>query len=193
VNDDDSVAHLTGGWNYSSLPPNVHVGSDCFLQSEMLFRMYQSVRDPGLVLGDRVRVHLGGWGGSFAVLRDGCVHVGDDSILVGAQIICMDRVTIGKRVVLSYNCIVADSDFHSRDPADRRRELIAGAHGHPQDPQAKQSVPVTIGDDAKVGMNAMILKGVTIGPGAIVGAGAVVTRDVPPGATVVGNPAQVVR
>lgn len=43
---------------------------------------------------------------------------------------------------------------------------------------------------ASIGSNATILCGITIGAGATVGAGAVVTRDVPPGATVVGNPAR---
>jgi UDP-2-acetamido-3-amino-2,3-dideoxy-glucuronate N-acetyltransferase len=43
---------------------------------------------------------------------------------------------------------------------------------------------------AALGSNAVILAGVTIGEGALVGAGAVVTRDVPPGATVLGNPAR---
>lgn len=43
---------------------------------------------------------------------------------------------------------------------------------------------------AKIGAGALILAGVTIGEGARVGMGAVVLRDVPDGATVVGNPAK---
>ena len=52
--------------------------------------------------------------------------------------------------------------------------------------------PVTIEDDAWIGMNAVILQGVRIGKGAIVGAGAVVTRDVPPWSIVMGVPARIV-
>lgn len=44
---------------------------------------------------------------------------------------------------------------------------------------------------AKIGGGSVILPGVTIGENAVVGAGSVVTRDVPAGATVVGNPARV--
>lgn len=44
---------------------------------------------------------------------------------------------------------------------------------------------------ATIGANATILPGVTIGARSMVGAGAVVTRDVPAGAVVVGNPAQI--
>ena len=53
--------------------------------------------------------------------------------------------------------------------------------------------PIRIGDGADLGVGAIVLPGVTIGEGAQIGAGAVVTRDVPPGATVVGNPARVMK
>jgi hypothetical protein len=42
-----------------------------------------------------------------------------------------------------------------------------------------------------IGGGAIILLGITIGDDAIVDAGSVATRNVPPGATVIGNPARV--
>lgn len=45
---------------------------------------------------------------------------------------------------------------------------------------------------ATIGAGAVIICGVTIGEGALVGAGSVVTKDVPAGATVVGNPARMI-
>lgn len=48
-----------------------------------------------------------------------------------------------------------------------------------------------IEDDVELGAGCIVLGGITVGQGAKVGAGAVVTKNVPPGATVVGNPARV--
>ena len=45
-------------------------------------------------------------------------------------------------------------------------------------------------DNAVIGAGSVILPGITIGKGSIVGAGAVVTKDVKPGITVKGNPAE---
>jgi UDP-N-acetylglucosamine acyltransferase len=50
-----------------------------------------------------------------------------------------------------------------------------------------------IRDRARIGIGAVILPRQVIGEGAVVGAGAVVTRDVEPGAVVVGNPARPLR
>jgi sugar O-acyltransferase (sialic acid O-acetyltransferase NeuD family) len=49
---------------------------------------------------------------------------------------------------------------------------------------------VSIGDGVYVGSGATIRQGLSIGAGATIGMGAVVTKDVPAGATVVGNPAR---
>ncbi|KVP97593.1 acetyltransferase [Burkholderia ubonensis] len=53
---------------------------------------------------------------------------------------------------------------------------------------------IVIEDDAYIGTGAVLKQGtpntpLTIGRGAVIGMGAVVTKDVPPGVTVVGNPA----
>jgi UDP-2-acetamido-3-amino-2,3-dideoxy-glucuronate N-acetyltransferase len=52
---------------------------------------------------------------------------------------------------------------------------------------------ITVHKNASIGANATILPGIIIGEGAMVGAGAVVTKDVPPLAVVIGNPAQIIR
>jgi len=56
-------------------------------------------------------------------------------------------------------------------------------------PSATLAGEVTVGDHATIGTNATVLPRTNIGARAAVGAGAVVTRDVRPGATVVGVPA----
>jgi serine O-acetyltransferase len=58
---------------------------------------------------------------------------------------------------------------------------------------AERNQNPVLGNDVYIGCGAKILGAVTVGDGARVGANAVVVRDVPAGATVVGIPAQVVR
>jgi carbonic anhydrase/acetyltransferase-like protein (isoleucine patch superfamily) len=44
-----------------------------------------------------------------------------------------------------------------------------------------------------IGARCIVLSGVTIGNGAVLGAGSIVTRDIPPYAIAVGNPARTMR
>lgn len=191
--DNDVVADVTGAWNYADLPPNIRVGRDCFLESRQLFVQFASTHDPGMVLGDRVRIYLGGWGGGFGILPTGRMEIGDDTVLVGAQFMCAEEIVIGRRVLISYNAIVTDGDFHPHDPELRRRDAVLCSPAPPEG--ERDPFPtgrVVIGDDVRIGINAMVLKGITIGAGASVYAGAVVTSNVPAGAVVAGNPARIV-
>ena len=185
----EELKAITGAWDYSTLPANVRVGQGCFLERRDSFKRYRSRREVGLRLGDRVTVHT--WT-EFNIEPEGVLEVGDDSTLVGAVFMCAESIRIGKRVIVSYNVTIADSDFHPRDPEQRKLDAIANS---PEGDRSKRppvtTRPVVIEDDAWIGIGAIILKGVCIGCGARIGAGAVVTSDVSAGATVEGNPAQV--
>ncbi len=184
------IDEITGAWDYSELPANVYVGEGCYLESKASFRRFRSRREPGLVIGNRVRAYT--WT-AFTVEPSGHLEIGDDSTLVGAVFWCAERITVGRRVTISYNVMLADSDFHPRDPVLRRRDAIAVApHGNPDERPPFLTKPVVIEDDAQIGIGAIILKGVRIGARAQIGAGAVVTADVPAGAVVAGNPARIV-
>ena len=177
----------TGGWDYATLPANVRLGAECFVEQRGSFDRCRSEADPAVVLGDRVRVYA--WT-KFNLEPTGRVEVGDDSILVGAAIMGADSIRIGARVVVSYAVTIADCDFHPREAEARRRDAAAIAPGGDLSQVAPlRTRPVVIEDDVWVGIGAIVLKGVTIGAGARVEPGAVVTRDVAPGARVAGNPA----
>jgi len=109
------------------------------------------------------------------------------------------NIRLGRNVFLNFNCIILDvceveigdgtqigpgvqvlTADHPRDAAERARGIEFGR-------------PITIGRNVWIGGGALILPGVVIGDDAVIGAGAVVTRDVPPGATAIGNPARVRR
>jgi acetyltransferase-like isoleucine patch superfamily enzyme len=181
---------LTGRWDYATLPATVHLGRDCFLESANSFQRYRSRNNPGLIIGDRVRAYNQT---AFTVDPTGCLEIGADCVLAGPAFWCAHRIVVGKRVLMSYNVMIADSDFHPKDVDLRREDAEAlSPSGDPTRRPPFECRPVIIEDDVQIGIGAIVLKGVRIGAGATILAGAVVTRDVPPGATVHGNPSQVV-
>lgn len=110
------------------------------------------------------------------------LRIGDDFGMTGGSIVCEQRITIGDRVTVGANTVIADTDFHPLNPQHRYQAPLDGA-----------TRPIVIGDDVFIGMQCLILKGVTIGRGSVVGAGSVVTRDIPPNSIAAGNPAHVLK
>jgi acetyltransferase-like isoleucine patch superfamily enzyme len=176
-----------GQWDYTTLPDNVQLGANCFLEERQSFERFRSRRTPGLIIGSRVKAY--NWT-AFSVEPAGLLEIGDDVTLTGAVFWCAHHIVVGRRVSISYNVMIADSDFHPKDLAQRR--LDAEAISPAGDVNARPAFdcrPVIIEDDVQIGIGAIVLKGVRIGAGARVMPGAVVTRSVPRGATVQGNPA----
>lgn len=138
-------------------------------------------------------------GGEGAVLRDLVGEVGDASE-VRAPFFCDYgfNIFIGSRVFVNFNCVMLDvGTIHIGDYTQIGPAVQIYAADHPRDAATRRAClelgrPVRIGSAVWIGGGAIILPGVTVGDNAIIGAGSIVTRDVPPGATVVGNPARVV-
>jgi maltose O-acetyltransferase len=98
----------------------------------------------------------------------------------GCKISAIGGFVLGNYCALAANTTVITTDHRFR-----------GAESIPWG-EARAVKPVVIEDYGWIGMNVSILPGVRIGEGAVVGMGAVISKDVPPKAIIVGNPAQVV-
>jgi galactoside O-acetyltransferase len=123
---------------------------------------------------------------------DGIVQIGSRTFIGRSHIVCYRRITIGDDVIMSWGITVVDHDSHSLDWEQRRDDVRNWSEGKKHWNHIAHA-PVVVADKAWIGFNVSILKGVTIGEGAVVGACSVVTRDIPPYAVAVGNPARVVR
>jgi acetyltransferase-like isoleucine patch superfamily enzyme len=179
---------IEGDWHTIPIPPNVHWGDGCYIESAQMFRFIKTKADRAVVFGEHVSCYAGC---SFAIGPKGSCSIGDFTLLNGAIIMAEERIEIGKYCLISWNVGIADSDFHPLDAAARRVDAMALAPFLPNRPPRPEikTKPVVIEDDVWIGMGAVILKGVRIGQGSVVAAGAVVTRDVPPNTVVAGNPA----
>ena len=152
----------------------------------------------GTIVSTGAIVFAGTKVGARVILGDqSCVRervvVGDDVVLGRGSLIENDS-TVGARTkiqagayITAYSeleedvfiapCVVTTNDnFMGR--TEQRHELIKGP---------------TIRRGARIGGGAILCPAVEIGEEEFVGAGAVVTKDVPPKALVVGNPARVLR
>jgi acetyltransferase-like isoleucine patch superfamily enzyme len=140
----------------------------------------------GSTIGERVIL------GDQSCVRER-VEIGDDVVLGRGSLVENDT-TIGARTkiqadayVTAYStveedvfiapCVVTTNDNYMGRTEKRLTEMRGP----------------TIRRGARVGGGAILCPGVDVGEEAFVGAGAVVTKDVPPRALVVGNPARVLR
>jgi len=152
---------------------------------------FQSIADD-VKLGENVKIY------NFVNLY-GC-EIGDNT-KIGTFVEIQKGVTIGKNCKISSHTFICegvrieDNCFigHNVTFINDKYPRATNPDGSMQTEEDWVCIPTYVKKGASIGSSATILCGVTIGEGAIVGAGAVVTKDVPPGATVAGVPAKLIR
>lgn len=103
------------------------------------------------------------------------IKIGENCGFSSTTIGCFKSIIIENKVQVGANTLITDSDWHLEDP------------------RVSEPRKVHIKQNAWIGYNSIILKGVTIGKNTIIGAGSVVTRDIPDNVIAAGNPCVVIR
>jgi len=112
------------------------------------------------------------------------IVVGSDVGMSGSTICAARSISIGDRVLLGADVVVADTDFHDVAVTERR---------YATPPESRPEDAIVIEDDVFVGARTLVLKGSTIGSGSVIGAGSLVAGTIPPGVVAAGNPCRVIR
>lgn len=167
------------------------------IQPSFSYRQDIPVQKKRLIIGKECII-----GGQFVFeSSEGKITIGEHSFIGGSTFISRSSITVGNNVTIAWGTTIYDHDSHSLDYMERRKDIDEeltnlrakkNMNAH-KNWSVVNSKPIKICDDAWIGMNCVILKGVTIGEGAIVGAGSVVIKDVPAWTVVAGNPAKVVK
>ena len=107
----------------------------------------------------------------------------DNNVGISGGSICVAKeVVIENEVMLGSNVLIAETDFHSVEPYNRRYSK-----------DSARAEKIVVKNNVYIGMNTIILKGVTIGENTVVGAGSIVTKNIPPNVIAAGNPCEVIR
>jgi len=149
------------------IAPDVRLGRDVAI--------YNFVNLYGCEIGDETRI------GTFVEIQKGA--------RVGARCKISSHTFICEGVRLEDEVFIG----HGVQFINDRYPRATNSDGTPQGEADWRVEPTVVRRGASIGTGATILGGLEIGAGAIVGAGAVVTRTVPAGATVVGNPARIIK
>ena len=146
---------------------NVRVGKDVMI--------YHFVNAYGCSIDDGSKI------GTFVEIQKGAT-IGKNCKISSHTFIC-EGVHIEDNVFIGHNVTFINDKFPRATNED----------GSLQNEKDWDCIETYVEQGATSGSSATILCGVRIGKKAVIGAGAVVTKDVPPNAVAVGNPARVIK
>ena len=117
-----------------------------------------------------------------------------------------NNIEIGENTFVNFNCVFLDDNtitigkngliaphvqiYTAIHPLKAEERIITDELGARYLTAAK---PVSIGDNAWIGGNTVIMPGVTIGDNVTIGAGSVVTKDIPDNKLAFGSPCKIIK
>lgn len=166
----------------------VEYGRHCVIHGKLYINLFSTAR---VKIGDNL-YFSSGWGinalcankrGMIYATENARITIGNNVGMSSTVLWAHESITIGNHVKIGGNSILIDTDSHNMDYLVRRGQYTDWG----------VSKPIVIEDDAFIGVNCIILKGVTIGARSIIAAGSVVTKSIPADCVAGGNPAKVIK
>lgn len=166
----------------------VECGRHCVIHGKLYINLFSTAR---VKIGDNL-YFSSGWGinalcankrGMIYATENARITIGNNVGMSSTVLWAHESITIGDHVKIGGNSILIDTDSHNMDYLVRRGQYTDWG----------VSKPIVIEDDAFIGVNCIILKGVTIGARSIIAAGSVVTKSIPADCVAGGNPAKVIK
>lgn len=148
---------------------DVKIGIDTYIPYDLLVNLFGCEIGDGCLIGPFVEIQAG-------------VVIGNRVRVQSHTFIC-EGVSIGNDVFIGHGVMFTNDRHPKASNIDLSRVTK-------NDWILENTV---IHNRVSIGSGAVILPGIEVGSGAVIGAGAVVTKSVPENATVVGNPARIVK
>lgn len=104
---------------------------------------------------------------------------------IGEGTVIMGGVTVNSEVSIGQHCIINTNASIDHDCIIENFVHIS--------PNVALAGNVVVGEGTHIGIGTSIIQGIKIGKWCTIGAGSVIIRDIPDGATVVGNPGQIIK
>lgn len=156
---------------YTHLMVNTIIGKGCHIEGSYL---------EGCIIGDYTKVYR-----NAHIMMD--TRIGE-YCLIGHSCFIADGDKIGNNVRMMLNAGIGRNTTIEDDVYIGPNVVLSNSSAG-----SRKLSKVRVGKGAWIGTNAVTTEGVCIGEHAVIGAGAVVTKDVPPYAVVVGNPAKIIK
>ena len=152
---------------HGSVIDGCNVGQSCVINASQLFG---STLERGVTVGP------------YAYIRPGC-HLGEGSRV--GSFVELKNTRVGPRTNIPHLSYVGDADVG--------RHVNVGCGVITANFDGREKNKTTVGDDAFLGSNSVLVAPVKVGEGAVVAAGSVITGDVPPHALGIARGRQAVK
>lgn len=132
---------------------------------------------------------------TFLIRFKGICNIGQyNSINENTEFRCDERISVGDFNMISYDCLIYDTNTHCIYKPEERRKLTK--NDFPSigvEKEKPKTKPILIGNDCWIGKRATILKGSTLENNTILGTNSVLSGTIRTGMIATGNPAKKVK